>query len=670
MPDNVENGTHSAAELERQGQGVLFLEPQREETLSQSRPEVLELTLSLKKQRLTAGRTWASLTFLRATDIAVPALILVLAAVPFFLYQKAPDFLNTDVHYVGLANSLLHSHSYSANFVPERLQPPGLSIILAAVCATIGCTHDILIRTNTVFFALGLLFSYEVVRRQRGRLIAAAACLLVAASPGIFPFLTTWIAPTFSYFFISMVVLLLIPKLEASQRTSRTIVAVLLLSFLISAAVMIECAGIALVAAILAWLVLSFLGNRKTATLRLRRFLPIVLVALSTEGIWLLQGGNRLEWPLPGYPRGYLAQLKVKDGNYPELGFVTPKDVLLRVDKTLKESVIFLGQTLLKYQMNPTGTSPLVVGFTILILCGLWSSLWRSNSQLYAFYFIFYTSVFLIWPWTFPSVRFAVPVLPLACLYLVEGMLVLRQWFRQYPRAVATLLLPLSTLLAVASARRGWAQGDRHGFEQKVWAIFWIVSAVLALGLMWKRSLPSWKPLSWAQRFFDEPYSVIDAEGRAVAKGWSFRPVQLLAVGAVTYLVATGVAAEVPIGEYNLASGAAQFENTPEIYAARWLASHTDPNAIVAASLQPLIYYYSKRRVIWFPPISNPAVLMEGIRKHHIDYVIVINRDQYYYLPPETTCFDLLYNAYPQAFRLAEANGHAKIYEVLPAARD
>jgi hypothetical protein len=598
------------------------------------------------------------LTSLTATDIVVYVLILALAAVPFFLFEKAPDFVNTDVRYVDLADSLLDSHSYSTNSTTERVQPPGLPVILAAVCATVGCTHDILTRTMPVFLALGLLFSYEVVRRQRGRFIAAASCLLLAASPNIFPLVTSWIVPTFPYFFISMVIFLLIPKLEASQRGSRTIVTVLLLSFLVTAAVMIESNGIALIAALLTWLVLSFFGDSKIARLRVRRFLPIAFVALLAAGLWLQQGGNRPEWQLPGYPQSYLAQLKVKDGNYPELGFVTPKDVLLRVAKNLKESVIFLGQTLLKQGISPSWTSPVVAGFTILILCGLWSSLWRSNSQLCALYFVFYECIYLVWPWS-TNLRFAIAVFPLACLYLVEGVLALRQWSRQYPRTVGTLLLPLSTLLAFAAARLARAGEARYSFQQGEAAIFWIVTAVLGAGLIWKASLQSWRRLSWAHSFFD----TLLGEGFV----FSFRTAALVAV---TYLTATGVAAEIPMGLDNRVSGSIQFESAPDIQAARWIDSHTAPNAIIAASLEPLIYHYSRRRVIWFPPISNPTVLMEGIRKHHIGYVVVIDRNSYYYLPPETACFDLLDKAYPQAFRLAEANGHVKIYEVLAAATE
>lgn len=93
-------------------------------------------------------------------DAIVCVLVLCVSAVPFFLYERAPGFMNSDVHYVDLAESLLRSHSYSANFTDEKLHPPGLPVIIAASCATIGCSHDTLTRTMPFFFALGLLVSY------------------------------------------------------------------------------------------------------------------------------------------------------------------------------------------------------------------------------------------------------------------------------------------------------------------------------------------------------------------------------------------------------------------------------------------------------------------------------------------------------------------------------
>jgi hypothetical protein len=601
------------------------------------------------------GGVLSSRTSFSAVDIVVYVLILILCALPFFLIERAPDFVNSDVHYVDLADSLLHSHSYSANFTREGLVPPGLPIILASVYATIGCTHDIFTRTMPVFLALGFLLSYEVLRRQGGRLIAAVSCLVLAASPSIFPWVTSRLWPIFPYFCVSMMIFLLVPKLEASQRPARTLLLGVLLCLLLLAALTLESIGIALVVAIVAWLALSFLCKIKSASLLLKRFLLIVLVALAAEGLWLQQGGNVKEWPLPGFPGGYLAQLKLKDGNHPESGYATPKDVLLRIEKNLRESAIFLGETLFHRWINPSWTSLVPTGLVLLVLCGLASSLWRSDSRLCALYFIFFEGVYLLWPWFSGVVRFAVAVLPLACLYLVEGVLAIREWSRLYPRRVGTLFLPLSTLLALFAAREAWAVGAGHGFQAKLSAICWSLCAFLCIRLIWEGPLRSPRGLMWTRR----PFLL----GRL-----SLRPAQLIVVVVTTYLVSTGVAAEIPIGRENLVSGSAMFENAPEIQVARWVASHTDPGAILAAAQPSLIFHYSGRRVFWFPPISNPEVVMAGIRRFHIQFVVVITRHWYYFLPSETLCFDLLQKAYPQSFRLVEAQGQVRIFEVLPDA--
>jgi hypothetical protein len=133
----------------------------------------------------------------------------------------------------------------------------------------------------------------------------------------------------------------------------------------------------------------------------------------------------------------------------------------------------------------------------------------------------------------------------------------------------------------------------------------------------------------------------------------------------VTTLVVTSIVADISIGRQNLAFGSIRLDNTPEIQAARWIESHTAPNAIISSRLTPLVYHYSRRRVIWFPPITNPEILMQGVRKHHIQYVVVVDRKFSYYLPPDVVCFDLLYTAYPLGFRLVEMKGQLRIYEVL-----
>jgi hypothetical protein len=159
-----------------------------------------------------------------AMNLLIYARILCVGGLPFFLYEKAPDFLHGDVSFANRANSLLHG-SYSSNFIVERVEPPRLPVILASVCATVSCTHNSLIRTMPVFLTLGLLFSYEVIRRQRGRPIAAASCLLIASSPSVFVFACSLLRPSYPYFCISMLVLLLTPKLETLVNRSRRVFA-------------------------------------------------------------------------------------------------------------------------------------------------------------------------------------------------------------------------------------------------------------------------------------------------------------------------------------------------------------------------------------------------------------------------------------------------------------
>ena len=103
-----------------------------------------------------------------------------------------------------------------------------------------------------------------------------------------------------------------------------------------------------------------------------------------------------------------------------------------------------------------------------------------------------------------------------------------------------------------------------------------------------------------------------------------------------------------------------------DIAAARWVSVHTDGSAIVMVRHVPTVFHYTHRKTIWFPPISTPAILMDGIRRHSVDYVIVVRRRSYYYLPPEGDCFALLRRAYPASFTLVEDKTDFQIFRVEP----
>src|SRR5208337_4491460 len=91
--------------------------------------------------------------------------------------------------------------------------------------------------------------------------------------------------------------------------------------FLVSS-LMIRSVGVTLAGALFLWICASFVANVKTGRQRLKLFVIPFLLAASAQGFWTHWASSRqfAEWPLPGYPASYLAQLKVKNGEHPELG--------------------------------------------------------------------------------------------------------------------------------------------------------------------------------------------------------------------------------------------------------------------------------------------------------------------------------------------------------------
>ena len=78
----------------------------------------------------------------------------------------------------------------------------------------------------------------------------------------------------------------------------------------------------------------------------------------------------------------------------------------------------------------------------------------------------------------------------------------------------------------------------------------------------------------------------------------------------------------------------------------------------------PITYYYADRKIVWFPPSSNAQLLINGIVKHKIDYVVSIDRDVSYYLPPDDECMAALLNRNGCRFQLVQTIGTAQIFRV------
>ena len=106
----------------------------------------------------------------------------------------------------------------------------------------------------------------------------------------------------------------------------------------------------------------------------------------------------------------------------------------------------------------------------------------------------------------------------------------------------------------------------------------------------------------------------------------------------------------------------------PEVEAGLWLRSNTPPDSVVMARHWATVYHHSQRKPVWCPPISNPGILLEGIVKQAVDYVVVIKHDSPYYLPDDDYCFDQVLATQAENFRLVLQTGNLRIFEVHQAA--
>jgi hypothetical protein len=594
-----------------------------------------------------------------AVDLLLYVAILLLGAFQLYSHLRAPDFPFEDVAYFEQAKSLLHDGYYGFNSIPERVQPPGLPLLLALICKFGGCRYAVLLSSMSVFLTLGFLVWYQIIRQAEGRGIAAATCLLLGSSPGVFLFVTHGLWPSIPYFFVSGLALWMISKLDGLQTRLGSYLLSWTLALVVGFLILVQSAAIALVGAMLASIVFAWLKDRSRGVYRFKVFLPAIVLGILTQFAWMHQPRNPPDWPLPGYPESYVSQLRLKLGNYPELGFANARDVLLRVKTNVGERTAILAETLTAHWVYRSYASPVVAIPLVLMVVGWAVSVWGRSEDILAWYFFGFELIYILWPWQV-EFRFLFPSMPLACLFIYRGAGKMAEWSRLCPRLVAACLLPVCMFLCAIAFRNSWNAGPSwsSGVQSKLSALFWFGTSLFSVWFMYVNRLPNLLSRPPEQAVFSRKTS---------AGSLSLTFLQMGALGLTALLVARAISADIPVARANLAFEKQRFGRLPDIAAANWIRLHTDPLDVVAARHVPLVYHYSQRRVIWFAPIVEPQVIMEGLRRLNIRYVIVVDRDFSYYLPPDEVCFDAVQGAYPSAFRLTAQLGQARIYEVIPA---
>lgn len=598
-------------------------------------------------------------------DLLVYTLILCLGASQFFLSARENDFPGEGVFWADSGRSLIEHRFYGINGYAETNMPPGLPALLGVMGAVWGYYPAVFLHAMAVFGTLAFLASYELLRRQAPRIVAAAICMLLMTSVTHFRLVTQVVWPSYPYAFTTIGALLVAGKLEQSNALTPRITWGVLLTMLLVLSLMFASAGIALLGAIAVRVLVIFLRNRSLALARLRIYLPIFLVGIAVQGFWMHRphppasaGIAATEWPLPGFPQPYLSQLKVKNGNYPELGVATPLDVAVRILRNARVESDLLSRMLMRRLPQLTWTSIFVAVPLLLIALGWYDSIRRTGGGLQEWYFAGYEFIYLLWPWNWEP-RFFLPIAPLACLYLWFGGKALLLMTKNHPRAVGVVWLPMAIALTIGAglSMHDLPMGNRFRyleFQNEFSFLIWLFSAVLAVWMIWANT--AWlEPASRVSQFFRTSSGTPRIDPRRILQG--------LGIALVIGLVFLGLEMQVDVARANLDSNSG-INHSADAEASTWIRSHTDQDAVVMARHVPITYHYSKRKIIWFPPSSDPHLLMKGIVQHKVNCVIVVRRESPSYLPPEDVCFDALLAAYPGFFSLMYEASEFRIFGV------
>ena len=591
-------------------------------------------------------------------DAAVAVLIVAFGALQFACYQRSGQFDRDDVFFVDAGRNILANGYYGIDGQPETNQPPGLPAILGALCATAGCTPANCMRALIAFGTLGFIMMYSLLKRETSKWVGACVCLVLISSPVYFDLATRWIFPAFPYFLTTTAALLIIRGSDTYRSAGRRVVRIILMAVLVVASLMIASAAVAMLAAIMVWIAITYFRDRRLARARLLTFLPLLVLGIAAQGFWMHHRRVEAQWPLPGYPASYLSQLKVKSGNHPELGTATLVDIPIRVAGNAVAHASLLSNILLRRGTLRSSTSVLILGPLLLAFLGWMYSIWKTGGSVMDWYFAGYEAIYLLWPWQLED-RFFLPIAPLACLYIFRGLQALAVLVKNKPRALSLVWLPFCIPLVMYTWVWVWKPSIlgpierlQGGSQAEFSFAVWLVTACVSGWMAWTGE-SALLPISAA----------LDRHPGRQQK--LARVACVLGAAMFGYLLVSGLDGQLAHAKENLHFKGPESATYPDVEAAIWIRSHTPLGAVVMARHVPVTHHHSQRRTVWFPPISNPQVLMDGIRRLGVSYLIVVNRknDTDYYMPPDEVCFAKLQAAQPGMFRLVFERSDVSVFQ-------
>ncbi|MGA8262190.1 MAG: hypothetical protein WB783_18445 [Arenicellales bacterium] len=355
------------------------------------------------------------------------ALLAAMAAVlpPYVWHENTAGFLQDDGVYLMMADffsPFFHGNSLVTRFMMGRSRfPPALPILIGLFGGGSRNMHAAHLVVLATFFASAVLF-YAWARRTLVEKDVAAACLLIYA---LLPRTLIYVAEIWSeYLFMAFTfaAFVLMDKAGREREPPRELLCACALT--VGLSMLTRTIGVALLAAFCVFLIVNAVK---------RKYL-YVLLAAALPAFW------QAVKILGHYHGGYTEDLD---------RYLSPGGIARLILMGAPHRAHLLLQSW-NAQLSVTAGSSwplqaLAGALLLLALLGLGRRLaHRADDSAYA---LFYVAIILVWPHPAENIRFLYPLMPLALVYLFDGLRLLIRETRTRPRmlanagAVAAMLL-------------------------------------------------------------------------------------------------------------------------------------------------------------------------------------------------------------------------------------
>jgi hypothetical protein len=355
----------------------------------------------------------------------------------------------------------------------------------------------------------------------------------------------------------------------------------------------------------------------------------------------------------------------MKSGNDPELGPATPLDIARRIAHNAADRTANLVYFLTRKSLTDDWSMPWVTVPLLLMAMGWFVSVRRTGGLLHDWYFVGHEAMYLLWPWNFET-RFLAPVAPLACLYVWLGCRTFAGLATTAPRRVGVMAVCVGVSSVISAMVLGTDASSHYlnvipGLPLKLSSVgiaCWLSLIIMAVWI--------WRSAQNRTRELPLP-SVPMMMSRLAAKA------SLTSIALTVLFFGVGLVRELQLGRENVHFPESVAMSYPDITAAEWLRARSPDDSTVMARQMDVVYHYAGRKVVWFPPISDPEILMRGIIDHHVQFIVVEQGGsdaEEYWIPDTKTCFARLAARYPDAFALIQQGAGERIYSIVRPGMD